>query len=267
MAVTAMPGQQVPVSAVPCHEASSVRIHTPTDSTTWAPGDAAWTFEAPDAPGLYPLTVRNADDDTVQLQVFVLKPWDHRGTRLAGYRIGRYRAEPRRGLEVYERPEGFIEVTADVLGTQVSPNFKLDQFLSKQTQDTPEYIMLDTRLLHLLEAVLAEVRDRGHDAETLQFISAFRTPYYNRSIGNTTSYSRHLYGDAADIFVDTTGDGRLDDLNGDGRVTRADAQWLADLISEVKERHGYEGGIGIYGPAPHRGPFVHVDMRGQNVRW
>ena len=29
----------------------------------------------------------------------------------------------------------------------------------------------------------------------------------------------------------------------------------------------FVGGLGIYGPAPHRGPFVHVDTRGEPVRW
>ena len=27
------------------------------------------------------------------------------------------------------------------------------------------------------------------------------------------------------------------------------------------------GGLGIYGPAPHRGPFIHVDVRGEAARW
>jgi len=27
------------------------------------------------------------------------------------------------------------------------------------------------------------------------------------------------------------------------------------------------GGLGIYGPKPHRGPFVHVDVRGFRARW
>ena len=47
-------------------------------------------------------------------------------------------------------------------------------------------------------------------------MSAFRTARTYRSIGNRTIYRRHLYGDAADIFVDADGDGPMDDLNGDG---------------------------------------------------
>ncbi|WP_376696195.1 hypothetical protein [Wenzhouxiangella sp. EGI_FJ10305] len=27
------------------------------------------------------------------------------------------------------------------------------------------------------------------------------------------------------------------------------------------------GGLGLYGPRSHRGPFVHVDARGNAARW
>ena len=47
-------------------------------------------------------------------------------------------------------------------------------------------------------------------------MSGYRTPFYNRSIGNQTRFSRHVYGDAADIYADDDGDGKMDDLDGDG---------------------------------------------------
>ena len=269
MAVTVMPGDTVPVSVEGRDASSSYRIEAPTNTTTWTPGDTPWSFTAPDAPGLYPLVVHGADDASVQLQVFVLEPWDHDGTYLDGYRIGRYESEPRRGLETYERPEGFIRVTKETRTTQVAPHFRLEQFLCKQTDGLPQFVLLDTHLLQLLEDVLATMRERGHSVPTLHIMSGFRTPHYNRSIGNTTVYSRHLYGDAADIFVDATGNARMDDLTDTGRVTEADAELLADIVEAVKDANGdaYVGGMGVYGPAPHRGPFVHVDLRGQRARW
>ena len=42
-------------------------------------------------------------------------------------------------------------------------------------------------------------------------MSGFRTPQYNKGGGNTggrAGLSRHMYGDAADIFIDSNGDGR-----------------------------------------------------------
>jgi uncharacterized protein YcbK (DUF882 family) len=123
-------------------------------------------------------------------------------------------------------------------------------------------------LIQVLEDVLAGVQAQGHDVETLHVMSAFRTPFYNRSIGNNTVYSRHLYGDAADIFVDADGNSWMDDLNGDGRVTKADARVLAGIINDVAGKNGsFHGGLGTYGPASHRGPFVHLDLRGYKARW
>jgi len=270
MAVMAMPGETVPIAMKSrTSEDAEVRIEAPGDTLTW-PAAEPWPFTAPERPGLYPLRLTHLNSaQTIQLQVFVLTPWDHEGRHLEGYRLGRYQQEPRRGLEVYEPPEGFIRVTRDMVDAQVAPHFTLRQFLSKQTNRTPEFILLRTPLLQLLEEVLAAVRADGHDVETLHVMSAFRTPFYNASIGNTTEYSRHLYGDAADIFVDADGDGRMDDLTGDGRVTRADAEDLAEIVQSVKEHvdADYAGGVGIYGPAPHRGPFVHVDLRGYRARW
>jgi hypothetical protein len=266
MAVTALPGAPVRV-AVP--EGGGYRIDAP-DRTVFALSGHQWRFSAPDTPGLYPVTVVDTTTrDSVRLQVFVLTPWDHEGARLDGYRIGDYRQHALRGRERYEAPDGFIEVTAENKDVRVSPNFHLEQFLCKQTDALPQYALVRTRLLQRLERLLGTLNTRGHDVATLHVMSGYRTPYYNRAIGNTTEYSRHLYGDAADVFVDADGDGWMDDLTGDGRATRADARYLARLV----RRHptpgddGFDGGLGIYGPAAHRGPFVHVDLRGDRARW
>jgi hypothetical protein len=56
----------------------------------------------------------------------------------------------------------------------------------------------------------------------VQVMSGFRTPRYNKSGGNTggrANLSRHMYGDASDIFVDNDGNGTMDDLNRDGGWT------------------------------------------------
>ena len=77
-----------------------------------------------------------------------------------------------------------------------------------------------------------------------------------------------MYGDAADIFVDADGDGKMDDLTGDGRVTLADARWLAGVAERVEATHpSLTGGIGIYRANGAHGPFVHVDVRGNRARW
>lgn len=266
MAVSVMPGETVPLAIPGAPGQFSVSADV---GTVQRPSRQRWSYRAPSTPGTATLTVRDvATGARTTLHVFVLTPYDHQATSLDGYRIGRYQAKRRKGLSTYERPRGFVRVTAENKDLPVSPNFVLSQFLCKQTRETPQYALVDTRLLQVLEEVLAGVQARGHDVETLHVMSAFRTPFYNRSIGNRTIYSRHLYGDAADIFVDADGNSWMDDLNGDGRVTKSDARYLAGIINDVAGKNGsFHGGLGTYGPASHRGPFVHLDLRGYKARW
>ena len=129
--------------------------------------------------------------------------------------------------------------------------------------------MLDPDLLLKLERVLYAVRRAGVDVQTLSVLSGFRTPAYNAAIGNETSYSRHLYGDAADVFVDADGDGQMDDVTGDGEVTRADAEWMAELVGGSRATCGTSRSWAASASTARRrtGPFIHVDTRGEPVRW
>jgi uncharacterized protein YcbK (DUF882 family) len=269
MAVTVLPNDPIRIAVDEARMGNDYRIDVP-DDADFSNSGQEWRFSAPDEPGHYPVTVTDpATNASVRIQVFVLTPWNHEERHLDGFRIGRYEQRARRGLDTYEPPAGFIEVTDETKNVRVSPNFRLKQFLCKQTNDTPQYALVEPRLLRRLETVLSTLRERGHDVSTLHVMSGFRTPYYNRAIGNTTEYSRHLYGDAADIFVDMSGNGRMDDLNGDGQVDRSDAQYLASIVRDVPTPGDdrFNGGLGVYGPAPHRGPFVHVDLRGYRARW
>jgi len=230
-----------------------------------------WRWTAPNVPGLYPLTVTDAaDGERIQLNVFVMTPYDHRARRIGAFRIGHYRRKPLRDNPIYERPEGFIRLTKTNRTARVSPHFTLEQFACKQTNNYPQYLLLREELLLKLEALLQAVNEHGVAANTLHVMSGFRTPHYNRAIGNRTDYSRHLYGGAADVFVDADGDGVMDDVTCDGAATRTDAQWLARRVESLQHRSDAPpeiGGLGVYGPAPHRGPFVHVDARGHRARW
>ena len=82
--------------------------------------------------------------------------------------------------------------------------------------------------------------------------------------------SRHVYGDAMDLYVDLDGDGLLDDLDGDGDRDRADVDILADIAEEYMTRPGNSlvyGGVGRYRKTHRHGGFVHVDTRGYAARW
>ena len=139
--------------------------------------------------------------------------------------------------------------------------------MSRPIQD---YAAIQTAVLVKLEGMVDLLQARGIPGEHLQVMSGYRTPDYNRSLGNRTRYSRHIVGDAADVYLDADGDERMDDLNGDGRVNRRDAIYLLGLVNEMDNSAGYGslvGGASAY-PANHdHGPFVHVDTRGYPARW
>jgi hypothetical protein len=161
-------------------------------------------------------------------------------------------------------------VTAANRDTWLTPHFQLHQFECKQSGADPHFLVLTTRLLAKLETLLEAFRGAEIEATTLFIMSGYRTPAYNRAIGNQTLYSRHAYGDAADVFIDEDRDGRMDDLDGDGDGDAADARRLYDIANELADEDAYRpflGGLALYGPAPHRGPFIHVDTRGKRARW
>jgi hypothetical protein len=232
--------------------------------------DMEWKLVAPREPGLYLLELRRPDTGELsRLNLWVTVP---RGSlideKLNGYRVGEY-PPPRSTRRNYEPPPGFIEVTMDNIDTPVSPHFTLRQFLCKQKSGYPKYVVLQESLLLVLERLLVDVQEAGFMVKTFGIISGYRTPWYNRSIGNV-KYSRHIYGDAMDIFVDANGDGRMDDLNGDGSFNPADIKVFYDIVNAMKARPenlGLVGGVGRYNKTSRHGGFVHVDTRGYRARW
>jgi uncharacterized protein YcbK (DUF882 family) len=102
-------------------------------------------------------------------------------------------------------------------------------------------------------------------------MSGFRTPQYNAGGGDPrgrAELSRHMYGDAADIFIDSDGDGRMDDLNHDHRVDVRDARVVEGAVDRVEREHpALVGGCGVYVATAGHGPFTHVDTRGYRARW
>jgi hypothetical protein len=193
--------------------------------------------------------------------------------RIGSYRIGYWPAEQGRPFGgSYANPVGFIEVTPANMDTPVSEHFRLRDFLTHDQQETwPKYLVLREDLVDKLELVIDQLEANGHPVRHMSVMSGFRTPQYNATGGETggrASLSRHMYGDAADVFVDNDGDGRMDDLNGDGRVDYRDAQVILDAVEQVARAHpDLAGGVGVYRATASHGPFAHVDVRGRRARW
>jgi len=172
----------------------------------------------------------------------------------------------------YSNPNGFIEVTPQNADTQISEHFKLRDFLTKTQYDVwPKYLLLNPKLLDKLELTIAELERSGHNIKTVRIMSGFRTPEYNYTGGNTAgraNLSRHMYGDASDIYVDNDGNGAMDDLNHDGRVDVRDAEVVLQAVERVEKEHpDLVGGVGVYSACCGHGPFTHIDVRGYRARW
>jgi hypothetical protein len=225
--------------------------------------------QAPSESGIYQLEVLDATNaKIVQVSVVVMVPYEKmEAGYLEGYRIDDYPKKPLRGLENYKRPRGFVRITEDNLDQQLSSHFTFRQFLCKQQSHYPKFIVVSTVTLQMLESFLDFLNARGHDIDTFGVISAYRTPYYNRLIKNVV-YSRHIYGDAMDLFIDKDKNGRMDDLNGDGKFNEEDVAVLYDLAKDFhKEKGAYIGGIGKYLPTSAHIDFIHMDNRGYVARW
>lgn len=236
-------------------------------------GRISWDWKAPSKPGVYPITIRSNANEHVHLNMFVMRPArEIRSGFLGDYKVGYYPEAPMDGLDIYSRPRGYIEVDPSNRDVLLSPHFTLGQFLCKQKSGMPgtAYLVLREPLLLKLEKVLARVNQRGVHAKSLHVMSGYRTPSYNKGLGNVR-FSSHMYGGAADIFVDENNDDMMDDLNKDGRVNVRDAEWLHAIVEEIDgpDEHPHEliGGLGLYNANRYHGPFIHVDVRGKKARW
>ena len=211
--------------------------------------------------------------DTSTFAFVTLKPWREKlGSFINTYHVGWWPGERRTMPENYDNPIGFIEVTPEIADLRLSTHFTLRSFITHdQERIWPKYVVMREELLDKLELVLTTLQAQGIPTRHVKVLSGFRTPQYNQrgvGAGGRAPDSRHQYGDAADVYVDNDGDGRMDDLNRDGRVSIADARLLAAVVDQVEQRHGdLTGGVGIYAANSVHGPFVHVDVRGTRARW
>ena len=193
--------------------------------------------------------------------------------RIGSYAIGSWPNERARNVRRgYELPRGFIEVTPQNQDTPVSEHFTLRDFLTKgQANVWPKYLVLEPRLVDKLELVLSDLQRSGVVVKDVKVLSGFRTPTYNEGGGDPrgrATLSRHMYGDAADIFIDNDGDGQMDDLNRDGRINIGDARVIQQAVDRVERAHPtLVGGAGVYPATSAHGPFIHIDTRGYRARW
>jgi hypothetical protein len=251
----------------------------PGSVATFSSGSAAEStsaFIAPRRPGIWrlALNIGNAIKPLADFSVITLRPaTEKKAGRLGLYFIGNWPAARRGRPGVsYDPPNGFIEVTVQNQNTQLSEHFKLRDFLPHDQQNVwPKYVVVDIKMIDKDELVLQDLKEHGINPNGVRVLSGFRTPQYNAGGGDPrgrAALSRHMYGDANDIFIDNDGDGQMDDLNHDGRVNIADAKVIQDAVNRVERAHpSLIGGCGIYSGTSAHGPFTHIDTRGYPARW
>lgn len=225
------------------------------------------------------VSVGNAIRPVADFSVIAMLPFSAKqGGRIGSYLIGSWPSErgakgPRNApADRYSNPAGFVEVTPENQNTPVSEHFKLGDFLTHDQQSVwPKYLVLSPRLVDKLELILADLEQHGTNTKGVHVMSGFRTPQYNATGGETSGragLSRHMYGDASDIFIDNDGNGAMDDLNHDGRIDINDSRVILDAEERVERAHPeLVGGGGLYRAAAGHGPFIHIDTRGYRARW
>jgi hypothetical protein len=225
------------------------------------------------------LSIGNALKPVTNFSVVTMLPFSAKqGNHIGSYLIGNWPGEkgiggPKKApADRYANPSGFIEITPQNENTQVSEHFKLKDFLTHDQQNVwPKYLVLSPRLVDKLELVLSDLEQHGISTKGVHVMSGFRTPNYNANGGETAGradLSRHMFGDASDIYIDNDGNGVMDDLNHDGKIDINDSRVILDAEERVEHAHPeLIGGGGLYRAASGHGPFIHIDTRGYRARW
>lgn len=262
------PGETLDVPAAP--PGASVQL------SPQGGGQAVGAEQAQQSPGIWNVVLKMADAirPASAVNVITLVPLSaKKGGRIGTYRIGSWPYESGGAPKpAYEPPAGLVRVTPENMDLYVSEHIQLKDFMTKGQEGVwPKYVAMQPRELDKVELTIQELKREGHPVKNIFVVSGFRTPNYNESGGDPSgraALSRHMYGDAMDIAVDNDGDGRMDDLNGDGRVTVADAHVIGEAADRVEQAHPeLVGGIGIYAPTGAHSGFVHIDTRGYRARW
>jgi uncharacterized protein YcbK (DUF882 family) len=261
-----------PIDTGPLPEGAELRAQQPTSGqTTTAPTAGIWRLAVAMGQVIKPITDYSlistrplSDKQNGRIGLYFIGNWP--GEK------GRISAPKKAPADRYRPPRGFIEVTQQNADTRVSEHFRLRDFLTHdQANVWPKFLVLEMRNVDKLELVLADLQSRGIDVSGVTVMSGFRTPQYNRSGGNPAGragLSRHMYGDAADILIDSNHDGRMDDLNHDGRSNIDDARVVSQAVDRVEAAHPeLIGGAGVYPAESGHGPFIHIDSRGYRARW
>jgi len=267
-------------SSLPAHRLSlvvmpgdSVMLSTGDDVTGWSAtagspttgSGSTFNWRAPRDHGVFHIDVSSSMGAEKYTVIVPVETCRWRTTTLNSFPIGSY--GDGNGNET--TPPYFIELTSSTMGARITTHLTLGDFLCHVEGRFPQYMALDLRLADKMEALLYAVREVYPQAAVIHNISGFRTPAYNAAIGNDTSESLHLFGKAADIWIESwPPNGLMDDLDRNKRVDVYDGEYLVELTRTLEAQgRVVTGGASAYRWINTHGPFVHIDIRGSRAVW
>ena len=193
-------------------------------------------------------------------------------------------ARIRNHADKYMPPKYFFKVTPETYKLKIYKEYTLGDFdLDPRFMDLeyPRYIAIHPYILEKLDVLEQLMEADGHTISKFNIIYGYRSPAYNigsfKSDGDMSlkePFSTHMYGRAVDFIVDEDNDLVMDDLNGDGQITVADAIRLKEYVDRLDRRLRDEGsdrvgGAGYYIHHDYwergeyaQSPYVHMDVRG-----
>ncbi len=267
---SALPDNRIAFVVMP---GDSVTLSIPDENTGWSVtagypstgGGSTFEWQAPRNHGIFYIDVSCADVVEKFTVIVPVESCRWRTTSLNSYPIGSYGDGNNRN----RMPDHFIELSPATSGAKISTHLTIGQFLGHVEGNYPQYMAFDLRLADKLEAVLAAVQEVYPQASVIHNISGFRTPAYNAAIGNDTRESLHLYGQAADIWIESWPPNNLmDDIDRNKRVDVYDGEYLVEIVRTLEvEGKVVTGGASAYRWIPSHGPFVHIDIRGSVAVW
>jgi len=225
-----------------------------------------FTFSLPVAHEIYTLTASDSTSVQQWSVIVPLSPAQVRTASLNSFPLGFY-GDGNSRAHLPER--GFVELWPEDFDRRVSTHLSFSDLLCHTEGSWPQYMVLDTRLVDKLEQVLKEVSKHYPEARVIHCMSGFRTPAYNEAIGNETGFSLHLYGAAADIWIESwPANGLMDDLDRNKRIDVYDGEFIVQS-ARILEAAGdvAVGGASAYRWISTHGPFVHIDTRGSAAVW
>ena len=145
----------------------------------------------------------------------------------------------------YERVAYFIDLSGAPQTAKVAADFQLIEYVRTVVQRGERHAYVDP------EVVLHAQRIRSGLGRPLVINSGYRSPEHNHDVGGAT-FSRHIYGDAADIDVDQT---RSDAATRAQEIFNEARDVGVDFVMPLNETTVSVGG-------QTRVSWVHIDDRG-----